>query len=122
MRSQYKREGEPFLGSHAAGADSYPLRFGRMVVDVNPNWNKMTNHYRSRLGGDEVNDMKETIEEILTAVTEYLNLPNEIVESIRDEILWYDPRKQISKSRPYRRMYGRRAAPYLYDVIALYVL
>ncbi|RYC58506.1 hypothetical protein CHU98_g7702 [Xylaria longipes] len=81
----------------AAGANSYPLRFGWMVVD-------------------------DTMEEILTAVTEYLNFPNEIVESIRDEILWYDPRKQISKSRLYRRMYERRAAPYFYDVIALYVL
>lgn len=38
--------------------------------------------------------------------------------------MWYDPRRQISKSRPYRRMYERQVAPcrYLYDVVALYVL
>ncbi|KAI1113768.1 hypothetical protein F5Y14DRAFT_205244 [Nemania sp. NC0429] len=51
-----------------------------------------------------------------------LGLPTDIVEAVEREILWSNPRRQISKSRPYRRMYERRTAPYFYDLVALYVL
>ncbi|KAI1200177.1 hypothetical protein F5X97DRAFT_321663 [Nemania serpens] len=82
----------------------------------------MTNHYRSRLSGDEIRDMKQTMGEILEAITYYLSLPEDIGEAVKDEILWYDPRRQISKSRLYGRMYERKASLYFYDLVTLYVI
>ncbi|KAI1752271.1 hypothetical protein F4782DRAFT_148347 [Xylaria castorea] len=82
----------------------------------------MTNMYRRSLGGDEVRLMWLTMVNILEAIVEYLGLPPEFRDVIEQEITYYDPRLQISKSRPYRRIYNRRpVAPFFYGVLALYI-
>lgn len=58
----------------AAGLNTYPLVFGNHTVNINPNWNKMNNHYRSRLSGDEIKEMKQPMRDILETLHQYLTL------------------------------------------------
>ncbi|KAI1397054.1 hypothetical protein F4819DRAFT_473302 [Hypoxylon fuscum] len=67
--------------------------------------------------------MQATQREIAAALIIYYQLPPTFETYFQREINWYDPRIQISRSRPYRRVAKRsQTAPYYYNILLLYIL
>ncbi|KAI1488847.1 hypothetical protein F5X96DRAFT_47720 [Biscogniauxia mediterranea] len=70
----------------------------------------MSNRYRAAIQGAEILEMREAMAHILDGVMDRPELPAQYKRYVEREITFYDPRSQISKFRPYRRIYERRLA------------